>query len=226
MSFRARHWSKSLFFPLPTFSTQQAEHRGCFAERTLASPFRVMRLLLAVVSRTERKLSCITFVSDVVLIWMLPYTRHRWLIKIWTTGLLDMVECNHRCRNWFAVPRWLDDLKPFAVIGLTRIYCNQSDEFYLVDVSSQDAPTRVEQLREQGWDIEAEIPVWDSSLKARNDFCVASKNLYNYLMGIYAADHPIVEHQDEDSFDAWLRRKQKEKEEPWDFSAEVESSSL
>ena len=164
--------------------------------------------------------------SDVVLIWMLPHTRHRWLIKIWTTGLLDMVECNHRCRNWFAVPRWLYDLKPFAVIGLTRIYCNQSDEFYLVDVSSQDAPTRVEQLREQGWDIEAEIPVWDSSLKARNDFCVASKNLYDAFMGIYAADHPIVEHQDEDSFDAWLRRKQKEKEEPWDFSAEVESSSL
>ena len=163
--------------------------------------------------------------SDVVLIWMLPYTRHRWLIKIWTTGLLDMVECNHRCRNWFAVPRWLDDLKPFAVIGLTRIYCNQSDEFYLVDVSSQDAPTRVEQLREQGWDIEAEIPVWDSSLKARNDFCVASKNLYNAFMGIYAADHPIVEHQDEDSFDAWLRRKQKEKEEPWDFSAEVRAAA-
>jgi len=45
-------------------------------------------------------------------------------------------------------------------------------------------------------------------------------------MGIHAADHPIVEHQDEDSFDAWLRRKQKEKEEPWDFSAEVESSSF
>tara|TARA_B100000482_G_scaffold164269_1_gene127744 strand:- start:294 stop:431 length:138 start_codon:yes stop_codon:yes gene_type:complete len=45
-------------------------------------------------------------------------------------------------------------------------------------------------------------------------------------MGIHAADHPIVEHQDEDSFDAWLRRKQKEKEEPWDFSAEVENSSL
>ena len=50
-------------------------------------------------------------------------------------------------------------LASFAVIGLTRIYCNQSDEFYLVDVSSQDAPRRVEQLKEQGWDIEAEIPV-------------------------------------------------------------------
>ena len=45
-------------------------------------------------------------------------------------------------------------------------------------------------------------------------------------MSIHAADHPIVEHQDEDSFDAWLRRKQKEKEEPWDFSAEVERSSF
>ena len=55
--------------------------------------------------------------------------------------------------------KMVHDLKPFAVIGLTRIYCNQSDEFCLVDVSSQDAPRRVEQLREQGWDIEAEIPV-------------------------------------------------------------------
>ena len=51
------------------------------------------------------------------------------------------------------------DLKPFAVIGLTRIYCNQSDEFCLVDVFSQDAPRTVEHLREQGWEIEAEIPV-------------------------------------------------------------------
>ena len=73
--------------------------------------------------------------------------------------MLELVEFNHRCRHWFAEPKWFDDWKPFAVIGLTRIYCNQSDEFYLVDVSSQDAPRRVEQLKEQGWDIEAEIPV-------------------------------------------------------------------
>ena len=45
-------------------------------------------------------------------------------------------------------------------------------------------------------------------------------------MGIHAADHPIVENQDEDCFDAWLRRKQKEKEEPWAFTAEVDGSCM
>ena len=45
-------------------------------------------------------------------------------------------------------------------------------------------------------------------------------------MGIHAADHPIVENQDEDCFDAWLRRKQKEKEEPWAFTAEVDGSRM
>ena len=74
-------------------------------------------------------------------------------------GLLELIECNHRCRHLFAEPRLFKDLKSFALIGLTRIYCNQSDEFCLVDESSQDAPRRVEQLREQGWDIEAEILV-------------------------------------------------------------------
>ena len=38
-------------FSLPTFSTQQAEHRGCFAERTLAPSFRVLLCLFAVLSR-------------------------------------------------------------------------------------------------------------------------------------------------------------------------------
>ena len=45
-------------------------------------------------------------------------------------------------------------------------------------------------------------------------------------MGIHAADRPIVEHQDEDCFDAWLRRKQKEKEEPWAFPSEIDGCSL
>ena len=45
-------------------------------------------------------------------------------------------------------------------------------------------------------------------------------------MGIHAADHPIVDHQDEDCFDAWLRRKQKEKEEPWAFPLEIDGCSL
>ena len=53
----------------------------------------------------------------------------------------------------------VDGSKSLVVIGLTRIYCYQLDEFCLVDVFSQDASKTVEQLREQGWDIEAEIPV-------------------------------------------------------------------
>jgi hypothetical protein len=45
------------------------------------------------------------------------------------------------------------------VIGLTRIYCNQQDEFLLVDVASKDASHTANELIEQGWEIEAEIPV-------------------------------------------------------------------
>ena len=45
-------------------------------------------------------------------------------------------------------------------------------------------------------------------------------------MGIYSADYPIVEHQDEDSFNAWLKRKRKEKEEPWAFDSELEVRSF
>ena len=61
--------------------------------------------------------------------------------------------------NRFVKPAWFHGSKPLVVIGLTRIYCYQLDEFCLVDVFSQDASKTVEQLREQGWDIEAEIPV-------------------------------------------------------------------
>ena len=50
-------------------------------------------------------------------------------------------------------------IKSFVVIGLARIYCNQSEEFCLVDVASPDASKVLEQLREEGWEIEAEIPV-------------------------------------------------------------------
>ena len=46
-----------------------------------------------------------------------------------------------------------------AVIGLTRIYCHQHNEFRLVDVASQESNDAAEQLREDGWDIEAEILV-------------------------------------------------------------------
>lgn len=45
------------------------------------------------------------------------------------------------------------------MIGLTRIYCNQQEEFLLVDVASQDATQIAYELLEEGWDIEAEIPV-------------------------------------------------------------------
>ena len=45
------------------------------------------------------------------------------------------------------------------MIGLTRIYCNQREEFLLVDVASQDATQVASELLEEGWDIEAEIPV-------------------------------------------------------------------
>ena len=45
------------------------------------------------------------------------------------------------------------------MIGLTRIYCNQQEEFLLVDVVSQDATQVAKELLEEGWDIEAEIPI-------------------------------------------------------------------
>ena len=45
------------------------------------------------------------------------------------------------------------------MIGLTRIYCNKSEKFCLVDVATRDVSKAVDQLREEGWDIEAEIPV-------------------------------------------------------------------
>ncbi|MCB4395352.1 hypothetical protein ETE01_06655 [Synechococcus sp. HB1133] len=46
-----------------------------------------------------------------------------------------------------------------AVIGLTRFYCNQGEKFLLIDVVSEDASKTSEELANQGWEIEAEIPV-------------------------------------------------------------------
>jgi len=46
-----------------------------------------------------------------------------------------------------------------AVIGFTRIYCHQGKEFLLVEVPSQEAAHQIEELTDQGWEIEAEIPV-------------------------------------------------------------------
>ena len=45
------------------------------------------------------------------------------------------------------------------VIGLTRIYCHKRNDFRLVDVETPNAPRVAEQLRDDGWEVEAEIPV-------------------------------------------------------------------
>ena len=44
-------------------------------------------------------------------------------------------------------------------------------------------------------------------------------------MGIHPADRPILEPQDEDSFDAWLKRKSNVVEEPWVFPSEKADAS-
>ena len=46
-----------------------------------------------------------------------------------------------------------------AVIGLTRLYCNQEEEFLLIDIATEDACRRAEELANDGWEIEAAIPV-------------------------------------------------------------------
>ena len=46
-----------------------------------------------------------------------------------------------------------------AVIGLIRIYCKRDDAFVLVDVAAKDASQTTDQLKNEGWVIEAEIPV-------------------------------------------------------------------
>tara|TARA_B100001093_G_C26688107_1_gene953570 strand:+ start:753 stop:947 length:195 start_codon:yes stop_codon:yes gene_type:complete len=46
-----------------------------------------------------------------------------------------------------------------AVIGQTRIYCQQEKEFLLVEVPSQEAPLQIKELTDQGWEVEAEIPL-------------------------------------------------------------------
>ena len=46
-----------------------------------------------------------------------------------------------------------------AVIGLTRLYCLQGARFLLIDVASEEAPKPAEELLNEGWEIEAAIPV-------------------------------------------------------------------
>ena len=45
------------------------------------------------------------------------------------------------------------------MIGLTRIYCNPQEELLLVDIASENASQVANELMEEGWEIEAEIPV-------------------------------------------------------------------
>ncbi len=45
------------------------------------------------------------------------------------------------------------------MIGLTRLYCNQGERFLLLDVASDEAPKLAEELLNDGWEIEAAIPV-------------------------------------------------------------------
>jgi len=76
MSFRARSWPTSRIF-LPMLSIQLAENGCLFDERTLAPPFRVLRLLLAVLSRFFRVPVCRAFSAS---LW---YPRFRSL-KRWS----------------------------------------------------------------------------------------------------------------------------------------------
>ncbi len=45
------------------------------------------------------------------------------------------------------------------MIGLTRLYCYQGERFLLIDVASEEASNRAEELANDGWEIEAKIPV-------------------------------------------------------------------
>ena len=45
------------------------------------------------------------------------------------------------------------------MIGQTRIYCQQEKEFLLVEVPSQEATLQIKELTDQGWEVEAEIPL-------------------------------------------------------------------
>ena len=44
------------------------------------------------------------------------------------------------------------------MIGLTRLYCNRERDF-LIDVDSEEASKRAEELLNDGWEIEAAIPI-------------------------------------------------------------------
>ena len=49
--------------------------------------------------------------------------------------------------------------RTFAMIGLVRLYCYRCEEFLLVDATAAEADDQSTELIEDGWDIEAQIPV-------------------------------------------------------------------
>ena len=46
-----------------------------------------------------------------------------------------------------------------AVIGQTRLYCSKGDGFRLVEVPTEQASNEAKRLNNQGWRVDAAIPV-------------------------------------------------------------------
>ena len=46
-----------------------------------------------------------------------------------------------------------------AVIGQTRLYCSKGDGFRLIEVPTEQASYEAERLKEQGWVVDAAIPL-------------------------------------------------------------------
>ncbi len=45
------------------------------------------------------------------------------------------------------------------MIGLVRFYCYRSEEFLLVDAVEDEAEDQSNELTQEGWEIEATIPI-------------------------------------------------------------------
>ena len=58
---------------------------------------------------------------------------------------------------------------------------------------------------------------WAELLRRVETFSTTEENPYGADMGIHPADQPLLEQQEEDSFEAWQKRRAKEAEEPWAF---------
>ena len=51
------------------------------------------------------------------------------------------------------------NLEGAAVIGQTRLYCTKGEGFRLVEVPTEQASHEAKRLKEQGWAVDAAIPV-------------------------------------------------------------------